>query len=692
MPKHDKSGSDYSPADHLAAYEKASKRWATIVERVIRIYDRGPSVRSSSPSAPKWNVLWSNIEVMKPALFSRPPIPVVKRRFGGGGLAGRVATEMWKRALMTEIDDEPWQDVFTRVMLDMLLASRGTCWLSYDPTILSDDDGNDDLVGEATLLEYVAWDDFAHAPFQTWQQVERHGWVARRVWMGREEGKDRFGARFDDVQISMRRKGDAVGKPMDDMGVEAGPVWEIWNAPTRKVCWVSGTNTSKILDEQDDLLGLDNFFPCPKPAYGSVSPGSLFPAPSYTQYEGLAKELQDLTYQIHQLTPEMRAVLAYDKTMAAVARAWSPQNRGRNMQIQVDGIQDRQGDPWLVFPIQNIYRVIEGLTRMRDQVKHSIYEIEGIADISRGAVDPREKLGQSQLKASATSSRLEMRRQELVRIIRDTLKLKAEIQAKHYDPELMGVLGGFNAMPSVQALPPEEQQALFQQVMTSIKDDRVRGIIFDIETGSTSAPDDQLETERMVELTGNVTPLLADLVALAPQAPQAAKVMAEILLMTVRKFRAGAELEGSIEELVDSLSQPEVPPEGDPNAPPADPNMDPNALPPDPNALPPEQVPPEDPLADMRMQAEAHLLQMEQAVGQAEAESRITKAQAEARRAELKLMAEQMRARHQAQKGETDNQKQIVELQSRLVKLESVLADMARQAQQDGTSLEPLIQ
>ena len=65
--------------------------------------------------------------------------------------------------------------------------------------------------------------------------------------------------------------------------------------------WVA-KGCEDILDEDDPHLDLREFFPCPKPAYGTVQRGSLVPVPDVLQYQDQLEELNLLTGRIHALS------------------------------------------------------------------------------------------------------------------------------------------------------------------------------------------------------------------------------------------------------------------------------------------------------------------------------------------------------------------------------------------------------
>ena len=82
---------------------------------------------------------------------------------------------------------------------------------------------------------------------------------------------------------------------------ERAKFWEIWDKASRRVVWVAH-GCENILDEDEPHLDLRNFFPCPKPAYGTVQRGSLVPVPDVLQYSDQLDEIDLLTGKIHALS------------------------------------------------------------------------------------------------------------------------------------------------------------------------------------------------------------------------------------------------------------------------------------------------------------------------------------------------------------------------------------------------------
>ena len=122
----------------LKLYEKAAKSWHDSFDRITDRYaleGRADQLEAEFGDESKFNVLWSNIQTMLPALFAREPIPSVMRRHKDPDPIGRLAAETLERAVSTEMEDDNLMDVFERVVLDTLIGGRGVPWVRYDADI-----------------------------------------------------------------------------------------------------------------------------------------------------------------------------------------------------------------------------------------------------------------------------------------------------------------------------------------------------------------------------------------------------------------------------------------------------------------------------------------------------------------------------------------------------------------------------
>ena len=85
----------------IAGYEKSYQEWANRSDRIIKRY-RDDSRTRNNPNA-RFNILWSNVQTITPAVFARLPRPDVSRKFRDNDPVARVASLMLERGLDYEI-------------------------------------------------------------------------------------------------------------------------------------------------------------------------------------------------------------------------------------------------------------------------------------------------------------------------------------------------------------------------------------------------------------------------------------------------------------------------------------------------------------------------------------------------------------------------------------------------------------
>src|SRR5690606_25875041 len=118
--------------------------------------------------------------------------------------------------------------------------------------------------------------------------------------------RDEMGARFR--KHSADAYEDAVipaGLAPDDEHEGKVPVWEVWHKADKRVYWVA-EGVSVMLDEGKPHYDLQGFFPCPRPAYGTLRPRTLLPVPDYRRYAGHFRQINRLTKRIYQLLDRVR--------------------------------------------------------------------------------------------------------------------------------------------------------------------------------------------------------------------------------------------------------------------------------------------------------------------------------------------------------------------------------------------------
>ena len=126
----------------IMGYERSYKRWEARVDRIVKKY-KDDSRYDRNPNA-RFNILWSNVQTIQPAIFARLPRPDVSRRFRDNDPIGRVASMMLERALEFEIEHYgDYKSAMNNSVLDRLLGGRGVAWVRYEPHFEADNEPDD---------------------------------------------------------------------------------------------------------------------------------------------------------------------------------------------------------------------------------------------------------------------------------------------------------------------------------------------------------------------------------------------------------------------------------------------------------------------------------------------------------------------------------------------------------------------
>jgi len=406
--------------DEIDCYEQQFGHWE---KRSKKIIDRYVDERDDlSKSASRFNILWSNIQTLQPAIYASPPTPNIDRRFDNDDDVGRYSALVLERSVSYYVKNDLFDKVMKQATLDRLLPGRGSVWVRYCPVFeekiqVTDDEQDKDydqpdaLVTEDTVPDYVHWQDFGHTWARTWQEVRG---VWRRVFMSRAELVKRFGEKGQTIPLDAEIK----GKNNENLKTGAKAViYEIWDKSKKEALWIH-KSVDDVLDRVDDPLGLKDFFPCPEPIYATLSNNTLIPTPDYVQYQDQAQELDLITARIAAITQAVKIAGVYDAAAQGIDRLLSEGQE--NILIPVEQwavLGGGKGLPGAVsfFPLNEIMQALIGLYEARERVKQDLYEITGISDIVRGATDPNETLGAQQLKGKFATPRMDNNQKDVAR-------------------------------------------------------------------------------------------------------------------------------------------------------------------------------------------------------------------------------------------------------------------------------------
>lgn len=567
--------------DMMATYDREFKRWEGRSEKIIKRYR---DERNQTTSQSHYNILWANVQTLKAATFSRMPKPDVSRRFKDNDPVARVAALLIERALDFEIThSNDFHSTLTASVYDRFLGGRGVAWVRYEPVIesvanesmesISDDDLESEseeeyLKTEATPVDYVHWKDFGHEVARQWDEVTA---VWRKVYMTRGMLRERFPEeKFGDLADRIpldSSPDDQKLKQTEGVGKRALIV-ELWDKESKKVCWIS-ISLGKTIDEVDDPLELEDFWPCPKPLYATITNESLVPVPDYTLYQDQANELDVLADRIKGLIDALKVRGVYDASTPELARLFTEGDNNALIPIKnFSAFAEKSGlrgsiDLVDITPIAN---ALNNAYTAMSQVKQQIYDITGISDIIRGASNANETATAQQIKGQYATLRLKVFQDDVAMFASEILKIKAQIICQHFQPETILKIGGAENLS-------DTDKQLIPKAMQLIKDNPTRTFRIEVATDSMLYMDEQQEKSDRVEFLTATSGFIEKAVQAAQASPELVPLMMDLLKFGVTGFRVGRTLEGEFDNLADQMKQEQAKKLANPTPPPPTPEQ-----------------------------------------------------------------------------------------------------------------------
>lgn len=609
----------------LAKAEDAFRDWQATCSTIDAIYNldgQGYGGVRADLDGYGWrdaelDLFWASYEILKPAVYARPPQPVVAPLFKDGKQLHNTTAEMLERCAVSSFKRTDIQEVMLHTRDDLIFTGRGAMWLRYEA----------EKDKHSVCVEHKDRLDFLHEPARKWKEV---GWVAGAEWMTKRDMRKRFrkasGDAYQRAQFTLQRDDDNDRDVEKRAAVRKAKVWEVWHKADNKVYWVT-EGCDVLLDSGEPHLTLEGFFPCPKPAYATLKRRSLIPVPDWQRYAIHFRKISELTRRIYALLDDVRMkglIPAGGDVGDAVEELIRSDDERLLIPVPSGAMMAGGAAGFVVWlPLNELAQAITGLIAARAELIQNFYELSGISDIMRGATDAEETLGAQELKSQYGSVRVREKSTELQRVAADAVKIAAEIIAEKFPKETLlelsqldirtkkeianrvdeiekaaraelealktkaqeaaqqALQGGEQADPAqAQAMLQEAQQAIFakyapqleqveqmvpiEDIMDLLRDDRARSFIFEIESSSTILTDELSEKRSRNEFMGEFANAQQALMGLASMGEPGAKLAGAMLKFVLAPYRAGRELDGAIDEFIDSAAQMAAQaPEGD---------------------------------------------------------------------------------------------------------------------------------
>ena len=549
----------------IGAYDSEFAKWTARVKKILKRYRDDTRGQDRNETA-KFNILWSNVQTLIPAVYARMPTADVSRRFGDNDPVSRVASNLLERALDFEIEHYPdFRAAMKHCVEDRFLGGRGVAWVRYEPHVAPqgvEDDGlqvTEDIESgesgevaeqieyECAPVDYVHWRDFGHSTARTWEEVTC---VWRWVFMTHDALVERFGEKKA-KQIPLDQGPETLNAYNESKrNNNRAKICEIWDKETNKVSWLC-KGMPDLIDERDDPLGLEGFFPCPKPLYATTTSDNLIPVPDFLLYQDQAMELDILSDRIDGLVKALRVRGVYDASQPALQRLMTEGDN--NALIPVDkwlGFSEKGGLKGAIdlLPLDTIASALMQCYQARQDIKGQIYEITGISDIIRGASYASETATAQQIKGQYAGLRLRAMQEDVAMFASELIKLKAQIICSKFQPQTI------LAYAAAQQMQPVDQQ-MIPQALELMKDKPLRNFRIEVDADSLIQLDEnQMKADRMEFLQG-FGGFMTQSLPIVQQAPQLGPMVIEMLKFAVGAFKQAKGLEGVIDQAVEQMKQ-----------------------------------------------------------------------------------------------------------------------------------------
>ena len=593
----------------IATYDNEFKRWEARTTKIIKRYRDDNRSQSGTHSA-KFNILWSNIQTLIPAVYAKLPKCDVSRRFGDNDQVGRVAALLIERAVDFEIEHYPdFRATMKHAVEDRFLGGRGVAWVRYEPHVRAQETGEpedgvqitediedaaegseasamedgmqdgenaaedgmqdataspdeipEEIEYECAPTDYVHWKDFGHTVARTWEEVTA---VWRWVYMDEDALIERFGKEMA-ATIPIDESPEPLTGSTKYRDNTQAKIAEIWCKTSGKVYWLS-KGMSELIDERDDPLELEGFFPCATPLYATTTSDSLVPVPDFALYQDQAAELDTLSDRIDGLVHALRVRGVYDASQPALQRLLTEGDNNTLIPVET----------WMAFsekgglkgsidllPLDVLANALTQCYRAREDIKAQIYEITGISDIIRGQTAASETATAQQIKGQYAGLRLRSMQEEVAIFATSLLRLKAQVICGKFQPETILAYGAAQQLS-------QEDQALIPQAIDLLKNKPLRNFRIEVAADSLVQIDEQRNKQERLEFISAFGGFLKEAIPAAQAVPELGPMLVELLKFGTGAFKQSRQIEGALDAILEKMNKAQKAREAAPPQPPA---------------------------------------------------------------------------------------------------------------------------
>ena len=447
----------------------AEQKYADYYNLVKETRDFYKDSRGQTYQNGHYNIFWSTVETLKPFLYFKQPKPCIERGNKSSAKVEKLACDILTKALEWNLRQFDFDSVIKYARNDFLISGCGIVWERYCPEfkLVPSASNSGRLIevkaNEKVVSEYVSPEHFLADCDQVgiWEDIS---WLARKIFMSKQEAVDIFGA---SACVGLVKSGEKGYQNKEIC------VYEVWDKTTRKVYWLAKEKTDDFLKVAANPLSITGFFPCPKPIFATLTNDSIIPVPDYDMIKELLHELNGINSRMKLTMQALKVSGAYDNSFPELAGIF---NKDVTLVAAKDfqRLKDCGGLRGIVdfIPIEQYISALQQLAERRQDVIGQIYEVTGVSDIMRGSSNAADTATAVTQKTNFGTLRNQDRQNDMQRFIRDLFVIKAEIICEQFSTDAL-----LEFLPADQRRRPEALAAV-----SLLKDEKMRGMSLEIES------------------------------------------------------------------------------------------------------------------------------------------------------------------------------------------------------------------
>jgi hypothetical protein len=505
-----------------------------------------------------YNVFYSNVEILNANLCISNPKPDIQRRFLKRLEKDKLKSNTY--AMVAKVlngavefvsDVSDLDEQLSIAVKNSVINGRGILWLDYEPTIETNELGEEYVSDREIRIESLNPQEFLYSSAEKEKDI---WWVARRHLLSREDIKRRFEYSPSEAELQFKQE--------DETQLKRGEVWEIWDKNYRKRAFILLSDVrQKFLEVTDDPYKLDGFFPCDTLEFVT---NYTTPVPEYMIYRKQADLLEVVCKKAAQVEDEVKYVTLIGSKDKGIAQMITAAQNGDVLSIPTDNMVGAAESLIATTPVDKAILLLEHLQVEKEKLKQNIYDITGISDIMRGATDSQETATAQKIKGLFGSLRFQTRQKKVQNFRKNIYKLIAEIIAEHYDEQTLSEMtctylptdeDKMNiVLAQKQGLASQDQlneltEPTWADVMYILRNDKLRNYTVDIETVATAFDDLEQQNAAIKDLTNLYLSMVQYSDSLSPAT---LKGFIPLIKMNLSSVKISSTVGNQLEEAIES--------------------------------------------------------------------------------------------------------------------------------------------